>query len=269
MIVDAGENPAGRIVGLNHGDGEPRTVRTDAEGRFRVEHLASGDWQVLPAQEEVDPTRSVWTSVARGPHGSDVVEWTCKVADGAAVHVELDVREHASGTLDGRVQGLAGSGWSATLEFAETAGTTYTQPLSANVANDGRFHFEFARAGSHVLRLVAPGEPGRALRLTRNLVLAPGANSLDERVEFASLRGEGCVPVAAGVVYEYAAFDVFGAACRIVPDAQGRFEVPLVLAGDGAVNRYVPASKPGDAAQWETIAKFAVAPGAEFVVRLP
>jgi len=271
VLVQKGENPAGRIVALNHGDGQPFTLRTDAEGRFRAEHLAPGRWQVLSAPEELTGFRTSWSSVAELEPPSEDDLWTCSVREGQTTRVELDLRQEHSGTLDGHLECVGGSceGWTIALRETGAQRSDGGATFSSTLGSEGRFHFDFPRGGRYALEFSAPGEPGRTLTLQHILKLDSGANTWERRVTFTSLTGEGLPPESPdGVIFEYRAEGEFEARCRIVPDAQGRFTLPLILAGKGSIARYQNSS--GEIGPtWAGMASFEAAPGQPASVKIP
>jgi hypothetical protein len=271
VLVPKGDNAAGRIVAFNHGDGKAFTLRTDADGRFRAEHLVPGHWQVLSAPEELTDSRNTWSVAAELEPPNDENLWTCTVREGVATHVELDLRQERSGTLEGHLDCAGGScaGWTVALRETGAQRSDGGATLSSTLEQGGRFHFEFPRGGRYTLVFTAPGEPGRTLALQTYLKLDSGANSWEKRVAFTSLSGAG-LPADApeGVVFEYRGSGEIEAHCRIVPDAQGKFALPLVLAGKGTLARYE--NKAGAIGpNWTGLATFEVAEGQPVSVTVP
>jgi RNA polymerase sigma-70 factor (ECF subfamily) len=271
VLVPKGENAAGRIVAFNHCDGWPITVRTDSEGHFRREHLTPGRWQVVNAPEELTGWRNRWGSRAELEPLSEENLWTCSVSEGQTTHVELDLRQEHSGTLDGHFDCAGGSceGWTVALRETGALRSDGGATLSSTLEREGRFHFDFPHGGRYQLVFTATGEPGRTLALRHYLELDSGANSWDKRVALASLAGEG-LPAESpeGVVFEYRAEGEIEASCRIVPDAQGDFALPLVLAGKGKIVRYSSGtSELGP--RWKVLASFEAAEGQPASVRVP
>ncbi len=87
VLLPDGADGEGTIVALNHGDGNPRTLRAGAKGVFRVDGLTPGSWQVLSAQLEIDPARTMFSSVS----AEQPIEWSCTVAPGKTTHFDLDL----------------------------------------------------------------------------------------------------------------------------------------------------------------------------------
>jgi hypothetical protein len=85
--VSVGARPDGRFVVAHHGDGAPRCVRTDRDGRYRFDRLAPGSWQVLVRDEELDPNSTSYG----GYRGDAPLEWSCTVEPGRTTRFDLDV----------------------------------------------------------------------------------------------------------------------------------------------------------------------------------
>jgi len=271
VLVRGGENPAGRIVAFNHGDGEPFTLRTDAEGRFRTGNIAPGKWQVLSAPEELTGFSTSWSSTAELEPPRDEDLWTCTVREGQTTQVELDLRQASSGTLDGRLElvGASCEGWTVALREIGAQRSDGGATLSRTLEREGRFQFEFPRGGRYTLGFTAPGEPGRTLALQQPLELDSGANNWTRRVACTSLSGTGLPPQSpAGIVFEYRASGELEARCRIVPDAQGGFALPLVLAGKGEIARYQNESG-AIGPNWTGLASFQAVEGQPASVQVP
>jgi len=58
VLLPNGEDPAGLIVGINHGDGQPRTMRVDSEGLYTFTNLTPGGWHVELRDEELKKLES-------------------------------------------------------------------------------------------------------------------------------------------------------------------------------------------------------------------
>jgi hypothetical protein len=53
VLLPDGRDGEGTVAGFNCGDGHPRTLRAGPGGRYRVEHLTPGNWQVVERDEEL------------------------------------------------------------------------------------------------------------------------------------------------------------------------------------------------------------------------
>lgn len=87
VLLPDGADATGVLVGINHGDGHPRTLRAGPEGRFRFDALAPGPWQVLRQDAEIDPS-STTTMSTDEPHE---IEWSCTVEAGRTTRYDLDL----------------------------------------------------------------------------------------------------------------------------------------------------------------------------------
>jgi len=88
VLLPDGADAEGVIVAVNHGDGAPRTLRAGPNGFFRFEGLASGSWQVLARERELDPRSRTYSSLDEaGP-----IEWSCEVAPHETTRHDLDLR---------------------------------------------------------------------------------------------------------------------------------------------------------------------------------
>ena len=87
VILPAGADAEGTIVGISRGDGFPRTQRAGAGGRFRFEGLTPGNWQVLHRTDEIDPQSNSSTMST----GATPIEWSCEVSDGRTTRFDLDL----------------------------------------------------------------------------------------------------------------------------------------------------------------------------------
>ena len=90
VVVPQGDDPAGVVVAVTRGDGHPRTRRTDSEGLARFEHLLPGRWNVLEADQELDPSTTSSSSFD-APDGEPEPErpWVVEVVEGRTVRYAL------------------------------------------------------------------------------------------------------------------------------------------------------------------------------------
>lgn len=87
VLVRAGAVAEGTIVGINRGDGLPRTMRAGPGGRFRFDGLTPGPWQVVQHDRELDPSSSQTTS---GGSRKEMV-WSCEVQTDRTTKFDLDL----------------------------------------------------------------------------------------------------------------------------------------------------------------------------------
>jgi hypothetical protein len=247
-------------------------VRTDADGRYRVDHVVPGRWQVVVAPEELDERTITWSSSMTLDPAHDDESWNARVTAGATTHVDLDLRAQRSGTLRGRLVldgGAPSAGWTVALRELDALRPDGGAVLADELDADGAFAFEFPRGGRFELAFAAPGEPGRTLALRTIVALAPGENVWERRIALVALSGEGVAAAdAPGVAFEYASDGEIEARSRFEPDAQGRFALPRIVARVGELRRYRPAT--GELGpRWEVLARFDAVAGAPASVRVP
>ena len=63
-------------------------MRAGPHGFFRFERLATGQWQVLTCDAELDPGTRSYTFLRNG----DPIEWSCDVFVGRTTRFDLDLR---------------------------------------------------------------------------------------------------------------------------------------------------------------------------------
>ncbi|HUR29588.1 MAG TPA: carboxypeptidase-like regulatory domain-containing protein [Planctomycetota bacterium] len=87
VLLPDGKDGEGAIVAINHGDGDPRTLRADSKGFFRFEGLAPGTWQVLSREQELEPGSHSYAGMRNAPP----IEWSCEVTAGRTTTFNLDL----------------------------------------------------------------------------------------------------------------------------------------------------------------------------------
>jgi RNA polymerase sigma-70 factor (ECF subfamily) len=86
VVLDGAGSPVeGAIVGAHCGDASPRTLRTDAAGRYRFERLTPGSWHVLLRAQEL---RSDTSTTSMGLKAKPI-PWNCEVPSGGVARVDL------------------------------------------------------------------------------------------------------------------------------------------------------------------------------------
>lgn len=273
VLVAPGVDPAGTVVGFHRGDGEPRTVRVGADGRYRLDGLAVGPWEVTRRGEELDPARSS-TTFASGPPQRPA--FNCEVREGETTTFDLDLRDAPPCVVKGRltVPGVDLSGWTASLV---TASIALQDDLVASglLAADGSFELTKDLPGRYRLLLQAPPAGSGRLEVDEVLELAPGENPWSLALAFGSVDGSGA-PTGAGAeeVLEYTwqaapAGRELKVSQRIVVGDGGRFALPFVPAGEGKVAKY-RAPDPGEHwGEWIELARFDVGAGEALALPLP
>jgi hypothetical protein len=166
-------NPAGVIVGVSRGDGFARSVRADAEGRFRFEGLSAGPWHVRRLEHELSPTGH--STSERQQEEPLAIPADCIVSAGRTTWFDLDLGGGApvcelQGAL--RLEGAGEAGWSG--ELLDPAGEK--TPVALRLDAHGSFRVALDSAGPRRLLLTASAGPHAGLRVLDELTLTPGAN---------------------------------------------------------------------------------------------
>ncbi|MEM7310122.1 MAG: sigma-70 family RNA polymerase sigma factor [Planctomycetota bacterium] len=240
LLLPAGEDPAGRILALNHGDGMARTYRIGPEGTYRFEGLAAGGWRVeLRDEERGGPS---FSSIGPNPSGVPI-EWSCVVVDGETARFDVDARRRCGGRLLGwlALGAPVGTGWTASLEPLHVGAEVHGEAASPLNA-EGRFDLGYPEPGLYRLAVRSPEGASRLL-LSTTLDLSGGDVAWEERLPLGSVRGtltpgtRGSELCWAGALSADGGREV-RVAVLLQADELGAFEAPFVPAGpsrlDGA-----------------------------------
>ncbi|MCE9595876.1 MAG: carboxypeptidase regulatory-like domain-containing protein [Planctomycetes bacterium] len=161
VLLPAGENVHGAIVGASCGDGHGRTTRADADGRYRFDELTPGAWLVKRCDEEIVPYST--TTSTSSVDSAVELPTSCIVREGEVTHFDLDLRVDARPRARGRLLlgGGPAVGWAVD---AETLGAHFDPPGHAETDAEGRFDVRAPSAGAGTLRLRSngPGDGWRA-----------------------------------------------------------------------------------------------------------
>jgi hypothetical protein len=95
-----GESPLGRVVGACRGYTLVWTAPVDSEGRYRIEGLAPGEYQVRPC---LAPSARERFLDAYGSQRPDPIVWDCRVDPGGTTRFDLDLRAEGSVILQGHL----------------------------------------------------------------------------------------------------------------------------------------------------------------------
>jgi len=233
VLVRAGEDPAGRIVGASRGDGFGVTTRTDAEGRFRFTQCTPGPWQVLGRKDEIR-SNSV-TSTSSSADTPYEIPWSCRVREGQTTYFDVDLRDQVHAVLKGRLRlgGQPAEGWTASLADDDSTGPSASTTLDAA----GSFTLERDALGPCTLELSRILERGY-VNLSIEITLAEGDNAFDRDIPAARVSGR--VPPgflsSSGYLNLYAEGDDYTMYAGPEPDASGAFVAPFCPVGTVSAN---------------------------------
>lgn len=233
VLVPAGREVSGVIVAVNRGDAHARTVRSGAGGEFRFEGLTPGRWHVARGKLEVDADSPGGT--AYDSSGRVEIDFNCVVVDGETTLRDVDLRDWEPCLLRGELlaNGAPARDWD--LEVWPAGRTAIVGDLpSTSTDHEGRFEVEIEEAGRVRLSFSLPRETASGGSIALELDVHPGDNPWQADLTFGRL--EGTIAPSDGVLlYELAKDEELACTLRIVPDASGRFVLPLVPAGRGAI----------------------------------
>ena len=271
-----GVDPTGFVLAYHRGDGVVHSLRLGADGRYRMDGLTPGPWEVRPLDDEPAGNRSGSSAqFFEDELAPPMEDWSCTVVEGESVRYDVDLTDRAPCTVVGRLE-LAGrelAGWSAALERPQEFETPVvtSKPLDAS----GAFELVVPRGGSYRLALRGPEDGNGRLELSETLELAPGRHEWTLSLRPGRVEGEGAL--GRGTRERFHAYEWAGhsaghelrARVRIVPDADGRFVLPCVPEGAGRITRNDPPGEGQEFAPWENVAEFTLAAGGVERVRIP
>jgi hypothetical protein len=265
-LVAPGRDPAGLIVALNRGDGYPRTVRSDAEGRFGFEGLTPGPWQLSRGNMEFNPQGGgTGYSMTEEPV---VLSADVTIVDGETTHRDLDLSDFEPCVVDGRlrVNGAPAAQWS--VSGWPGASNVFVGPdlPSSATASDGSFTLSIDEPGALKLSFSPPAEAGAQGRIDLRIEIEPGRNEWRRDLAMGSLSGR-CLSAVPGeeISLVYCTPEGAEPSCwlAVEPDAQGNYRLPFVPAGRGGVRRYDGGNR------WTTLVETEVLAGRERVLDVP
>jgi len=277
-LAPAGFDPTGFVLAYQRGDGKIHTLRLGPDGRYRIEGLTPGPWEVRPLGRDLDALQHNTTNTIH-EHGDapPMDDWNARVFDGETTRLDVDLSAFAPCSVRGRLElgqrDLAG--WTASLEDQPSFTTTRAVHASTSLSADGRFELIAARGGEFELVLRGPEESNGRLELAEKLELAPGAREWNLRLRPGRIEGSGALGKGSRerfYSYEWSGEEgghALRAAVRIVPGADGRFVLPTVPAGPARIRRNDPPADGQELGGWETVAEFTVPPESLRKIALP
>jgi hypothetical protein len=262
---------AGAFVAASRGDAFPRVARATADGSFRFEGLAPGPWLVEALGEDphLDQPSS---SHGIAPKGGPAFESNCTVFPGATTRFDLDLAALPLCAVRGvlAVDGPPASGWQVALTDLDRRNGRASENPAGFTGADGDFRLEVTRPGHYQLVFLRPGDAS-GLALMRKVTLAEG--ELDASYAFATgrLAGIGAMPGAAGLDKVYLLWKGSKDARVLLvvePDAEGRFALDPVPAGNVELVRFTRDMGPDGEWATEVLAAVQVPVGGEGFARL-
>lgn len=255
VLLPPDRDASGLWVGACNGEGLVFTGAVDADGRYAIDGLAPGEWQVGLAPREA--MRGVLGGGALELPLETPLEFDVEVAAGEVARFDLDLRvSDASCRLAGRfsLDGAAPAGFAAELRLADSTDLFSFQstPLDA----DGSFAFEVTEPGRY--RVSVSGAPGaNRIFLQQEVDLVRGANTwtYDYRTE----RVAGARTDAPESWGEYLFYGWFGPSGEVASvafraGADGVFDLPFAHAGAGALLRRPAAFPSPPLTEWSVAA---------------
>lgn len=156
VLVAEGRDPQAHWVTAHRGDGFARSVRPDAEGRYRFDCLTPGDWRVeITDRSKSDDQMTIM------PAARTTVDWNCHVDRGHTTRHDIDLRYVEQCELVGqlRVDGRRPRGdWRARLLDTDSRAESSAQTgsSSASVGADGSYRVALDDPRDVLLELDGP-----------------------------------------------------------------------------------------------------------------
>lgn len=185
VLVPAGKSSAGRLVGASNGWSFASIASVGEDGRYRIEGLAPGRYQV----RECQPPAAARAHFPTMPGKNLELRWDCEVRAGVTTSFDLDLRGEEDFVLEGRVRLPEGAvGWRVRLNRPENRGSHGFGAPSTEVSlgSQGEFRFALARGGKVELSITEDAGGFHA-----QLELAPGLNTWSLEPQWTTLRFEG------------------------------------------------------------------------------
>ncbi len=237
VLMPAGRDSSGVIVAINRGDARPRTMRSDADGRFRFDQVTAGRWHVARGNGEA--RAGVGSMAITSTDEPTKIPFNCDVIDGESTRHDVDLRDWEPCEVSGKllVNGAPASGWLLTV-WPGTARAVAGPLPSTAVGPRGEFSITLDDPGLVRFAFRPPAEEASGGQIESKFELRPGLNEWSSDFAMGKVTGT----IAAGLNTERVVYkSVEGAdpACilPLTPDAEGRFALPFVPAGRGAISQ--------------------------------
>jgi hypothetical protein len=101
LVPPLGEDPTGRVIAVDRGDGKALRERVGPDGAYLFERLTPGPWRVLAVEE--DPLRPVTQRSPATRSFEREVRWDCSVREGETTRFDLVEADPDAFTLQGSV----------------------------------------------------------------------------------------------------------------------------------------------------------------------
>lgn len=187
VIAPPGRDVGGVIIGASRGASMVRTTRADSTGRFRLDGLPPGHYELRETDRETAHGRLIqWGTRLPIPTPSP---WNLLVAEGTTTRAEVTLSETADVVVAGTVSidGEAPRAWG--VRATRNDGRVWSPGTS--VAPDGRYRCDLLRLpGSYRVVLAAPHEEDELL-VGHDLEVGVGGATFDVALRLGELEVDG------------------------------------------------------------------------------
>jgi hypothetical protein len=205
----------GRTIIAADANGLVHSATTSADGRFRIEHVSPGTWNVAA------PPR-----VTGGEHRAQSVV----VTNAATTVIDVPLFDGVAAQLRARLtlDGAAARRWRASL----VAPTVPPREMASAILDDvGDFSFATVAPGAYSLQLLDDERGPGDLWIAVPLRLEGGANEFALDIALGRVQGRVTSGSAQGLIWRWQRDDGVWASGTLEVDADGSFVVPRMPAG--------------------------------------